>query len=320
MTATGDPVGMISNPGSGHNRDQFDALRARIDRCSPIRHLVTREPRDIGPALQELSRRGIRVLAINGGDGTAAAVLGALLAERHFDSPPTIALLPGGTANMTAGDVGVRGPLRKAVERFCAWAEGERDTAGKLQQRSLLRLEQSGGPVRHGFFLGAGAVIHGTDYAHATLHSRGLRDDLSLALGTARTVWGVLRGDPRFNRPVAIDLSADGAESRRFDTLILAVSTLQRLSFGMRPFYGRGPGPIRVTVFEQGCRRFARTFYSIVRGRPGANAVPEAGYHSFNAAALDMTLHGRLNLDGELFNADGPVRLSAGGPLEFLTL
>ena len=55
------------------------------------------------------------VLAINGGDGTVAAILGALLESKPFVTPPLIALLPGGTANMSAGDVGLRGSLNKAV-------------------------------------------------------------------------------------------------------------------------------------------------------------------------------------------------------------
>ena len=35
------PVGLISNPGSGHNRDQFEALRNRIDASPAIHHLIT---------------------------------------------------------------------------------------------------------------------------------------------------------------------------------------------------------------------------------------------------------------------------------------
>ncbi len=38
-------------------------------------------------------------------------------------------------------------------------------------------------------------------------------------------------------------------------TLILAVSTLQRLAFGMRPFWSREPGDIRLTLMEQGWSR-----------------------------------------------------------------
>mgnify|MGYP001815584361 FL=1 len=205
-----------------------------------------------------------------------------------------------------------------AVDRFCRWCEGSRDTTGKLAHRAILRLAGTGPDPVYGMFLGAGAIIHGTEYAHENIHSRGLRDDFSLALGTVRTVWGVLRDDPRFNRHVSIAVGIDGAPSRQYDTLILAVSTLRRLSFGMRPFYGTEPGDIRLTLFEQGCTRFARTFTSIVSGRPNRHAIAQNGYHSHNTSTLQLEMRGKLNLDGEILEVDGPVQVSASAALAFL--
>jgi hypothetical protein len=169
-------------------------------------------------------------------------------------------------------------------------------------------------------FLGGGAIIQGTEYAHREVHARGLRDDFSLALSTGRTVWGVLRNDPAFNRHVTVELALDQREAVTHDTLILAISTLQRLAFGMRPFWAAGPGAIRLTLFEQGCSRFARTFLSIVRGRPSRNAVPESGYFSHNADAIRLHLDGKLNLDGEILVVNGQIDISASRPLDFLIL
>ena len=314
-------VGLISNPGSGHNRDQFDRIRKRIGECPAIHHIVTQSPDDVRAALEDMAQRRIGILAINGGDGTASKILGDLLESGLFTTPPLIVLLPGGTANMNAGDIGVSGSLWKATSRFCAWCEGERDTRNLLAQRALLRVVTApAGEPRYGMFLGGGAIIQGTEYAHREVHARGLRDDFSLALITLRTIWGVLRDDPAFNRHVAIELGLDQAEPARHDTLILAISTLQRLAFGMRPFWGKGPGTLRLTLIEQHCSRFARTFFSIARGRPNSNAVPESGYFSHNADIIRLHLDGKLNLDGEILVANGPVEISASKPLEFLTL
>jgi diacylglycerol kinase (ATP) len=312
---------MISNPASGHNRDQFAGIRAIIDGCPAIHHRITDSPADIAAVLRELAALRVDVLAINGGDGTVAAILGELLESQLFDTPPLIALLPGGTANMNAGDIGVRGALPKAVARFCRWCEGERARAGKVAQRALMRVVvDERQPARYGMFLGGGAVIHGTEYAHKEIHSRGLRDDFSLALGTLRTVWGVLRDDPAFNRHVTITLRLDDAAPVQRDTLILAVSTLQRLSFGMRPFWSTEPGNIRLTLMEQGCTRFARTFFSIIRGRPNAHALPHNGYHSHNADHMTLAMAGKINLDGELLEVTSGVAIAATRTLEFLRL
>ena len=283
-----------------------DSIRARIAQCSAIHHIVTHSQADVGPALVELAARKITVLAINGGDGTASNILGKLLESGLFDTPPLVVLLPGGTANINAGDIGVSGSLWKATTRFCQWCEGDRLTAGLLAQRALLCVQIAHEEtVHYGMFLGGGAIIHGTEYGHQEVHSRGLRDDFSLALITLRTVWGVLRNDPKFNRHIGIELALDDAAAGSHDTLILAISTLERLAFGMRPFWGKGPGAIRLTLFAQGCSQFARTFISIVRGRPNRNAVPESGYFSHNADRIQLHMNGKLNLDGEILVANG---------------
>ena len=363
-------VGILSNAASGHNREQFPNLRRRIGASPAIRHIVTASINDIPAALARFKDAGVGLLAINGGDGTAAAVLGQLLEGGQFTEPPVIALLPGGTANMTAGDVGMRGPLAKAVARFCKWCDrGVRIPPAALHRRRLLRLQpipdgrspsdERPSPSRHpsspslsqtspppqprpqqhsqprsqsrqsateaaacryGMFLGGGAVMQGTEYAHRKIHARGLRDDFSLALGTARTLWGVHRGDPAFNRSLPIEIAIDSGEPRRHAARILAVSTLARLAFGMRPFWGRGPGRLRITIMEHGCTRFIRTFAGIARGKPGRNAVPESGYFSCNADGLRLKADGPLNLDGEVFEPDGAIAIDATRPLSFLRL
>lgn len=322
-------VGLISNPGSGHNRNQFPRIEQRIARCKSIRHIITHSAGDVLPALQQFADDNIEVLAINGGDGTASSVLGALIESKLFNPLPQIALLPGGTANMNAGDIGVRGKLTKAIDRFCHWCESDRNTDGKLAKRALLRVVHESEPARYGMFLGGGAIIHGTEYAHENIHSRGLRDDFSLALGTVRTVWGVVRNDPAFNKHVEIDITLNQGGVARYDTLILVVSTLHRLAFGMRPFWSQEPGAIRLTVFEQGCSKFARTFVSIIRGKPSRNAKPASGYRSHNTHSMTLQMQGKLNLDGEIFDVghvqgagadyrNGTVTVSATQELEFL--
>lgn len=320
MRSAPGTVGLISNPSSGHNRGQFEHICKQIAQHPLIHHRITRSPADILNVLEEFAALDLKILAINGGDGTVSAILGELLEKRPLPALPQIALLPGGTANMNAGDIGVRGSLRKAVDRFCQWSTTQ-GAGGDIAKRALMRvvIEDSAAP-RYGMFLGGGAVIHGTEYAHREIHSRGLRDDFSLALGTLRTVWGVLRDDPAFNRHITTTLTLDDGVPATHDSLILTLSTLHRLAFGMQPFWSDEPGSIRLTLMEQGCTRFARTFLSIVRGRPNSNAVPASGYHSHNADRITLQMSGNLNLDGELLDVDGQIAITASPELEFLRL
>ena len=319
LSETSD-VGLISNPSSGYNKKHFERVKALVAAQPAIHHIVTRCPDDIAPALEALSRRGVRLLAINGGDGTASAVLGQLLEGDAFVDRPLIALLPGGTANVNAGDVGIRGRLVPAVRRLCRWCGSEDRVADRIDERCLLRVETAG-DCRYGMFLGAGAVIQATEYAHREIHARGLRSDVSLALVTARTIWGILRNDPRFMHPVSMDLRLDDdLVPVTHNALILGISSLQRLFFGIRPFWGTGPGRLRLTLIAKDASRFLSTFVSIARGRPNRNAVPGSGYVSHNVERIQLALDGSLNLDGEIIRVSGAVKVEPTESLRFLRL
>jgi diacylglycerol kinase family enzyme len=319
-------IGLISNRNSGHNRDQLDKVKRLLAGCDNICHVETGASRDIPAALRQFAEQEIEFLAINGGDGTVSAVLGHALENASFATLPPVVLLPGGTANMNAGDIGARGKLLKAVQRFCRWAECGGDTAGvEHVQRSLMRVQIGArGSPHYGMFLGMGAVVQGTEYAHQEIHSRGLRDDFSVALGTVRTVWGLFRGEPRFHQAIAVKMCFDNApEHQEHQALIIAVSSLHRLFMGMRPFWGTEPGPLRLTLIQERPHRFLRTFLSIIRGKPNRDATAANGYISHNARQITISMQGSLNLDGEILNSgpdDGYISITASPVVSFIRL
>ncbi|MCZ6829458.1 MAG: diacylglycerol kinase family protein [Gammaproteobacteria bacterium] len=318
-------IGLISNRNSGHNRDQFEQIKQLVAGCKNVNHLETASSGDIPAALRQLVEQKIEVLAINGGDGTVSAILGHALEHTSFGKLPPVVVLPGGTANMNAGDIGARGKLLPAVRRFCHWAGSGGNLGGEQVQRSLMRVQIGAETsVHYGMFLGMGAVIQGTEYAHQEIHSRGLRDDFSVALGVARTVWGLIRDDPRFSQTVAVNLRLnDATDSHDYNALIIVVSSLQRLFLGMRPFWGTGPGPLRLTLIMEHPHRFLRTFIAIARGKPNRHATTDNGYISHNADRINISMQGSLNLDGEILTSEpaaGPITITASPMVTFIRL
>jgi len=314
---------VISNPRSGHNRSRFAGLAAALAARPQVRHFVTGSAAELPAICAELGAQPLQLLVINGGDGTAAAVFAALLDTLPAARRPLLALLPAGTANMTAGDVGIRGSLRGARRRLLHWIDTPQRPPGAVVERAVLRVQAGAGPRRYGMFLGAGLIMAGTEYAHRALHARGLRDDFSLGLGLVRSLWGIARGEAEFRRAQPLALSLDGGAERAFDARILAVSTLHRLFLGIRPFWGRESGPLALSLIEAGAPGLLRNFPGLLRGRPGPRATPEAGYHSHRARELQLAFDGACNLDGEILQvsrADGPLRVAAAGPLRFLRL
>ena len=80
-------------------------------------------PDDVEAALSEFAGRGVDTIAISGGDGTVSAVLNTIFARNPFPRRPFLAVLRGGTANMTARDIGMPGRdgyefIRRVRERY----------------------------------------------------------------------------------------------------------------------------------------------------------------------------------------------------------
>ena len=318
---------MISNPTSGTNRRRWARIERRLAGYPRLAHHVTRTPEEAAALVPRLVAQAPDVVVINGGDGTIAATLGLILAHWGTARLPLIVVLPGGTANMTAGDIGVASAHWKAMRHFLRWLDRGAPLTGEIRPRHIMRVEGAAdGQVRHGMFLGTGAIMQATDYAHQKVHSRGLSGEISLGLILVRALWGLFRHDPHFYRPteVRISLTDPAGPTVTRDPapmLILVASTLERLFLGIRPFWAPRRAAIGLTTIKGGARHFGRAILSLLRGRPNRHVTPENGYDSFRSDRIELRFDGALNLDGELFptgGADSPLTITAEGPIRFL--
>ncbi len=317
-------IGMLSNQNSGANRKHLQKLKTLVAKHPAIRHRITSSAAEIPAVLQDFASQSINILAINGGDGTTAEVFTHLLRSRILQPLPLFILLPGGTTNMNVGDVGIRGGLYKAVKKLCSWQNTGSQTT-EILHRSIVKVEpgNKASPV-YGMFMGAGAIIQGIEYCHEKIHSRGVGNEIGPGLAMARTIWGILRRDPRFIQPVSAKVTLNNQpEIIEQRMLLVLVSSLERLFLGMRPYWGKEHGALHCSFIREDAARFIRTLPSLLRGRPTRHATPQAGYRSHNADSLTLQMNGMLTLDGEMYQIDehtGPARISDGGRLDFLRL
>jgi diacylglycerol kinase (ATP) len=304
---------VLTNPHSSRNRRQLARVRALLD--GRVLHRVTDAAADLPRVLAELRAEGVEVLGINGGDGTIHEVLTVLAREQPPGSLPALALLPGGTTNMSARDVN-HGPLglRVAIERFLAIAE-----RGPLPvRRGVIRVDD-GRNVRCGFIFGMGAVIRGIEYFHERVVAKGARQEWATGLAVLRTAWGIARRERIFSEGVTLEARLDG-ETRRGTASIFLVSALERLLLGIRPFWGRGPGPLAVTWVADDARRFLRKFPALLRGQ-GERLAESDGYLSRRSQRVEVTAQENYTIDGEIYRPEhGHLVLESHGPLAFVTL
>ncbi len=317
-------LALLSNPGSGRNRDGCVAIHRLLDAYPCAAREQAGTPAEIATALARLAQHEPEILVINGGDGTVAATLTSLFNDRPLEPLPLLALLCGGTTNMTAADAGMKGRARRALARLLAWARNPAPHAPCVR-RPVLRVQvgEDGRPL-YGMFFGTGAIIKGIEFCHRKVLRRGLRDGLGPGLCMLRVLFALLRGDRRYVAPVSLTVAtAPSLEAAPGDGeyFILLASTLERLFLGLRPYWGRRDGGLYCSAIRANPHRPLRAIPSLLWGRPGRHARPEHGYWSGKLEELALTLEGTFTIDGELYplqGTGGPLRISHTRPLTFL--
>src|SRR5262245_1369100 len=136
----GRPIrsGVINNPLSFRNRRSRTLAAVRDVLVAPARipHYEVDRPEDIGAATREGREAGSESIVLTGGDGTVQAVLAALFSA-DVEGLPLLAVLPSGTTNMVAADIGgTKRPLQ-ALEQLLTGVDSGR-LRGSVVERPVM--------------------------------------------------------------------------------------------------------------------------------------------------------------------------------------
>jgi len=300
-------IGVLNNLRAGRSAGCTAAVLRVLDRHPEVLHVETSNGEVVPEALAEFAREGVELLVVNGGDGTVQHVLTELLTPARRDWMPMIAPIRGGRTNMTAIDLGCRRDATRGLTELldAARAGGIED---RIHERAVLHADL-GDQTKFGMFFGAGMLHRAIQLAHKTVP-----EDRSHGLAGVGLVMATLVGRAAAGRHVGvltpdkmqIALDHTPLEPEEF-TLVMATS-LDRLFFGIRPFWGSGPAPVRVTTVASRANGLARAVPGMLRGKPPAHVTPEAGYTSRNVDQAAFRIDCGLTIDGELF-APEPGRL-----------
>lgn len=318
--ARGSRVGLLCNPLSGRAGRRLDAVRKA---ASAIPGGIFREAGsrlEMVSALDEFAAQGVDLLAVIGGDGTVHAVLSHLFGVESAPMLPMLTIIPAGTTNMTATDLGIRGGPLSALARL--GTQLARPGTAPAQIRHVLRVEHAG-LLLHGMFFGAGLIAEGVRFFLERVRGRGITGEMASALVMARYLARLLcLGVGNLSEPMSATLCLDQEPPRNDPFLLVFATTLQRLLLGTRPYWGTEPAPVHATAIASSSRRLWRSLPSVIAGKGGALHADD-GYVSRNVMALTLQMDGDFVVDGQLYRAvssQGPVRLAAAGPVRFLSM
>jgi diacylglycerol kinase (ATP) len=313
-------AGLIVNPSAGKNSGKGLAL---ADTLSGERAIIIRILERFGQLegfLGEMAAAGVSDLFISSGDGTIQEILTHVAERSPFATQPNIILLPHGTTNLSANDVGFRSHAVEAQARFMrALAPCE------IATRNTIRcLNPGDGKLRHGMFVGTGAVAVATRYCQQAFNDQGIKGQWAVAgtLLTAVRKYLFSKPDPidesRFDRPFPITVAANGRRYAEGGQLLQMSTTLDRLVLNTRPFWGGRTAAIRTSVFPYPVPSVLRWMLPVMYGRETRRSPP--GSVSFCSDSLEVSARDIFVIDGEFFPppTDEPLKMETGPLFRFV--
>jgi diacylglycerol kinase (ATP) len=316
-------IGVLHNPLSGRNKRQPLLFQAVMARHPEVHRAEVTTPAEIMKALEIFANNQVNLVVVNGGDGTIQATMDVLFNCRPFPEMPLLALLPGGTANLIAGDVGL-GKFEEATLEHLLSGKKFSAPATDCVNRSILRIRfSSDQPPIHGMFFGAGAIYHGTQLGRDTKQSIGRLGEWGAGLILARFLLALATGSRKGLQPVTVGVSTGESVTKHQEYLVLFVTTLDRLFLGMKPFWGSTSGPLRFTSLRVPFRYLWRVLPALLRGKAHILATTDHGYVSENISEIRLVLNSGFVLDGEVYvpsQSEKPIILERAGNLSFVRL
>jgi hypothetical protein len=306
--------GLLANPLSGRFARRAAAMRDAATRFPGGLYREAGDPVAVGQAVDELLERGADIIIVLGGDGTLQLVL-----DRCFDrcaaGPPALAVVPCGSTNMTALDLGCRQPPLCVLRRLHTRLAGGGEL--RLVRRRVLRVQRHGLPPLRGMFFGAGIITEGVRFFRDRVRG-GLTGETAAGLAVFRMLWRLLAGGGAASAPVRSRLTEDGIPAAEGNFMLILASTLDRLLLGSRPYWGVEQAPMHVTAIRHEAAHFWRRLPALIRGR--ASELDEPDLHSRNLRDLVVEPDCDFVLDGEIHAAGGAgaaLRLDTVGPVAF---
>lgn len=308
-------IGVLGNPLSRRNRKLLPGIEALLARHADVLYVRLDRFDALGEAVRRFAEAQVELLIISGGDGTVAATLTEIFEHAVFAERPRLALLPGGTSNTIAGDVGLRGRPLDALAR-CLQAP---DTCDVLE-RSAIRVDYDRAkPAVCGMFFGTAAVCDAILLRRRLFPQKWLPDALAAAMTLAIVLGTAALGRPGVlsGQTIGIELPDDPASARQY-TIVIA-TTLEQILLGGDPFWGDGPGAIKLTSIGSPPHGIVRHAYRLLYGRD-RERLPPATYASAAADRIELTMNCPFNLDGEFYEPgpDARVILTKTPPARFV--
>lgn len=312
-------VSCLCNPDAARNRRLLPGLRSRLQRLSRHAYLETAKSADFASALKAQLVEETDLLVLSGGDGTMQQGVTALLAS-GAERFPMLALLPAGSTNVAATDLGGLSGLEEAIS---ALESGLRDP--RTTPRSpLIITPENAEQALAGFFFGVGAApLAVARYRLFRRPVRGLPllDEGASVLAIGATAIEIAVRGNDWKHSLDGEVRIAGRTTGVTASSLLIVTCLDGLFKGITPWWQVDDAPLRYLQLGLGAPSLIRNLPGILSGKPSSQVRASSLYASGGVERMEIPPVAAFTVDGELFKMRGErsaLKVETGPKLEIL--
>jgi diacylglycerol kinase family enzyme len=307
-------IGIISNPHS------------KLNKKNPERHnylsyiagkegfvAVTKSLEDLEKVAKDFKESGVKIIAINGGDGTIAHTLTAIIRAWKGFPLPKIALLRGGTINVLAQNLGISGSPEEILFRLI-----EGYSKGALLDSTTLPCIHVNGVYGFLFANGASANFLEEFYKNKS-------DKLGSMLLLLKIVFSRFLNKDFFFRIAAASKtelwSQDQLLVREHSSISTLAATIKHMPFGPKLFPKAGKDGEEIQCISYVCSPESLLVPVIKDVLLSPNRPSDAKISCSSRSLTIVTSPPvKYSLDGELYPSCDRVTLELGPEIEFVLI
>ncbi len=291
-------IGILCNPMAGRVKNKATEIESQSQSISAAVYREARIPTEFEKVLKEFAALEIDLLVIIAGDGTIHAVLSQIFNGQLFASVPVLSFIPAGTTNMTALDNRMKGKPETVLARLIQQLKDEHHA--NTTMRPLVRVQNGASTGQYGFFFGTGIIADAVAYFQDNIKKTGLTGERASAIVFIRYLMILIfkRRQPKQSK---ISIYSDGLEFKQGSCLVLLISSLDRLLFGMKPYWGTEDAALHMTLVNDPPRRLWRSLLKLLTGG-GHKLLETDGYTSHNISKVCIQMSGKYVIDGEIYS------------------
>ena len=313
-------IGVLFNPLSGRIRKRMEVIKYELIKIPGIMCREARNKAEFKKIINEFLEKDIDLFVVAAGDGTVQAILNILFTEYSRKNWPILAVIPGGTTNMTALDLVKYDDPENSAKKLCQYILSR--TAPTLIKKHVLCIEQAGIDKVFGMFFAVGIIARAVIFSRSGIKQVGITGEIysglimlgyfvGLIFRRCKGAWA----PAKMKNVIVEEKNYDGTYQ------FLFASVLNRLLFNMRPYWGIEKKPMHITFVKQRRKKSMSTIFPLISGR-GDTLKEDDGYHSYNGSKLELVIDDDYIVDGESYHAaskNGPLKITTVGPVTFLT-